>query len=152
MFQETALGLDGEPIEMATVPKTTQSNGTAGFGARLAELRKAAGFTQQQLADEVGVSRRMVAYYEGQTEHPPTTLLPAIARALKLSTDALLGLAPIAAAKKPRGARQADSRLVRRLQAIEKLEPAEKRQVLQVLDAFIERGQLKRKMASRNSG
>lgn len=66
MFQETALGLDGEPIEMATVPKTTQSSGTAGFGARLAELRKAAGFTQQQLADEVGVSRRMVAYYEAR--------------------------------------------------------------------------------------
>ena len=37
-----------------------------------------------------------------------------------------------------------DSRL-RRLQQLENLEPTEKRQVLQVLDAFIERGQLKRK-------
>ena len=43
---------------------------------------------------------------------------------------------------------EGDSRLRRRLLAIEKLDLAEKRQVLQVLDAFIERGQLKRKMES----
>jgi hypothetical protein len=42
-----------------------------------------------------------------------------------------------------------DSRLRRRLLAIEKLDVAEKRQVLQVIDAFIERGQLKRKAESR---
>ena len=40
------------------------------------QLREAAGYTQQELADEVGVSRRMIAYYEGQSTHPPTTLLP----------------------------------------------------------------------------
>jgi len=50
------------------------------------------------------------------------------------------------------GQRQAkqegDSRLRRRLLAIEKLETNDKRQVLQLIDAFIERGQLKRKVAS----
>lgn len=110
------------------------------FGARLVELRKAAGFTQQELADEVGVSRRMVAYYEGQTDHPPTTLLPSIAKALNVTTDALLGAAPVKRMPKP-----ANSRLQRRLQQIEKLGTQEKRQVLQLIDAFIERGQLKRK-------
>jgi transcriptional regulator with XRE-family HTH domain len=97
------------------MPKSKSEASVVGFGERLAQLRKAAGFTQQEVANEVGVSRRMIAYYEGQTEHPPTTLLPALARALKLSTDALLGVAP-PAAKKARGAKQADSRLVRRLQ------------------------------------
>lgn len=33
----------------------------------------------------------------------------------------------------------------RRLQQLEKLPPEERRQIVQVLDAFIERGQLKRK-------
>lgn len=42
-----------------------------------------------------------------------------------------------------------DSRLRRRLLAIEKLAVAQKRQVLQVIDAFIERGRLKRKAESR---
>ena len=42
-----------------------------------------------------------------------------------------------------------DSRLRRRLLAIEKLAVAEKRQVLQVIDVFIERGQLERKAECR---
>ena len=37
----------------------------------------------------------------------------------------------------------------RRLQQIEKLDAAEKRQVLQLVDAFIERGQLKRNVRSK---
>ena len=113
-----------------------------GFGARLAQLRKAAGYTQLELANEVGVSRRMMTYYESQSAHPPTHLLTEIARALRLSTDELLGATPIKKAARP-----ANSRLQRRLHAIEKLDVKEKRQVLQLLDAFIERGQLKQKVA-----
>lgn len=115
---------------------------TLSFGQRLAALRKARGFTQQEFADEVGISRRMVAYYEGQSQHPPTTHLPIMARVLKLSTDELLGTASI----KQRPSREQDSRLGRRLKQIEKLDAADKRQVLQLIDAFIERGQLKRKV------
>lgn len=111
-----------------------------GFGARLKALRKTAGFTQDELAAEIGVSRRMIAYYEGETEYPPTALLPRLAQALKISADELLGIAPIRKTAKP-----GNIRLQRRLQQIEALEPAEKRQVLQVLDTYIERGQLKRK-------
>lgn len=114
----------------------------AGFGARLKALRTAAGYTQDELASEVGVSRRMIAYYEGETEYPPTALLPRLAQALKISADELLGIAPLRKAAKP-----GNIRLQRRLQQIEALGPTEKRQVLQVLDAFIERGKLKKKAA-----
>ncbi len=100
---------------------------TMSFGARLAALRKAAGFTQQELANEVGTSRRMIAYYEGQTAHPPTTLLPAIATALRITTDELLGQAPV-----KRIAKSRDTRLERRLQQIE-------------------RGQLKRKVQNKQA-
>ena len=117
-----------------------------GFGTRLASLRKAAGFTQVELAAELGVSQRMVAYYEGPNATPPANLLPQIATALGVSIDALFGLDT----QKRRLVKQdGDSRLRRRLMAIEKLEAADKRQVLQLLDAFIERGQLKRKMENR---
>lgn len=115
-----------------------------GFGARLAQLRKDAGYTQAELANEVGVSRRMIAYYEGQSDHPPTGLLPAIAQALKITTDALLGASPIKKPSKP-----GNSRLARRLQQIEGLGTTEKRQVLQLIDAFIERGQLKKEKSVR---
>jgi transcriptional regulator with XRE-family HTH domain len=42
-----------------------------GFGTRLAQLRKAAGYTQEQLASELGISRRRIAYYEAESDHPP---------------------------------------------------------------------------------
>lgn len=127
------------------MPKKTKEE-TMSFGARLAALRKAAGFTQQELANEVGTSRRMIAYYEGQTAHPPTTLLPAIATALRISTDELLGQAPV-----KRIAKSRDTRLERRLQQIERLDPTERRQIMQVIDAFIERGQLKRRAQNKQA-
>lgn len=109
-----------------------------GFGARLSALRKAAGFTQQELAQDLGISRRRIAYYEGETEHPPSALLPALATALRVTTDELLGATPLR-----RKAPKADSRLQRRMQQIEKMHPKGKRQVLQLLDALIEREQLR---------
>jgi len=115
------------------------------FGERLASLRKAAGFTQVELATELGISQRMVAYYESPAATPPANLLPQIATALGVSIDELCGRS----AKRKLVKQEGDSRLRRRLLAIEKLGVAEKRQVLQLLDAFIERGQLKRKVESR---
>lgn len=136
--------------ESAKTTKTTKTTKAAkeeglSFGQRLANLRKAAGFTQIELATELGVSQRMVAYYESPAATPPANLLPQIAAALGVSIDDLFGVG----AKRRLVKQDGDSRLRRRLLAIEKLAVAEKRQVLQVIDAFIERGQLKRKAESR---
>lgn len=62
------------------------------FGKKLAQFRKVKGVTQQELADKIGVSRRVIAYYEGETNFPPTHLLIPIAKALRVSVDELLGL------------------------------------------------------------
>ena len=114
------------------------------FGPRLAQLRKSAGYTQIEFAEAVGISQRMVAYYEAPEAMPPAHLLPNIARVLGVTADALLGTTPI---KRP--AKVGDSRLERRIQQIEKLDASDKRQVLQLIDAFIERGQLKRNVRSK---
>lgn len=125
--------------------KRIQTEEATGFGPRLAELRKAAGFTQVELAAELGISQRMVAYYESPGAMPPASLLPAIANAFGVSIDELFGR-PI---KRKLVKQEGDSRLRRRLLAIEKLDVSERRQVLQLLDAFIERGQLKRRSNAR---
>ena len=122
------------------IQSSEQTNNDSDFGERLAALRKAAGFTQVELAAELGISQRMVAYYESPQAAPPATLLPSIATALGVSIDELFGRS----GKRRLVKQDGDSRLRRRLLAIEKLEPAEKRQVLQLLDALIERGHLKR--------
>lgn len=152
-IQASQIGKVATPSKVgktAAVSKTVQAVKAAkeedlSFGQRLASLRKAAGFTQIEMAAELGVSQRMVAYYESPAATPPANLLPQIALALGVSIDELFGVG----AKRRLVKQDGDSRLRRRLLAIEKLAVAEKRQVLQVIDALIERGQLKRKVESR---
>jgi len=62
----------------------------ADFGTRLVALRKAARLTQEELATRIGVSRRVIAYYEGETEYPPTHILPRLAEVLGVSLGKLL--------------------------------------------------------------
>ncbi len=100
----------------------------------MARLRKAAGFSQREVAAEIGISQRMVAYYEGETEYPPAHLLPALARLLGVTTDVLLGVEAVKD-KTSLGSQ----RLWRRFKRLEKLPATERKQVLAVLDAFIDR-------------
>jgi transcriptional regulator with XRE-family HTH domain len=104
-----------------------------GFGARLAALRQARGLSQEALADLVDVSRRVIAYYEVQSAQPPGALLVALARALKVSTDELLGVKPVRDTLAPKTAR-----LLKRLQRIEELPPADQRAVLKLVDAMLD--------------
>ena len=109
----------------------------ADFGKRLAQLRKAAGYTQQELADEINSTRRVIAYYETESDQPPANILADLAKALGSSTDALLGLTEQQTPK-------LSSRLERRLKKMETLTPKAKRQLVQLIDTFIEAEQLKK--------
>jgi transcriptional regulator with XRE-family HTH domain len=62
------------------------------FGKRLAACRKAKGLTQAQLGDLVGVSYRVIAYYEKETQYPPARLIVPLANALGVTADELLGI------------------------------------------------------------
>ncbi len=55
------------------------------IGGRLRELRKAAGFTQMQLADKARIAQASVSQYEAGRWMPPPTTFDRIARALRLS-------------------------------------------------------------------
>jgi transcriptional regulator with XRE-family HTH domain len=109
------------------------------FGKRLSKLRKDAGYTQVELAKELDVTQRMVSYYEGHSEFPPSSLIPNLAQLLGVSSDELLGIKPVKKTKQP------DTRLMRRLQQIEKLGTSKKRQLLQIIDTFVEAEQLRKK-------
>jgi transcriptional regulator with XRE-family HTH domain len=125
------------------MPKRKLEPAPETFGRRLARLRKAAGYSQRALAAELGISQRMVAYYESQTEHPPTHLLPSLADALSLTTDQLLGREAVSPRKAPK-----NQQLLRRLRTVESLPAAERRQVLHLIDALVERNLLRRQKAS----
>lgn len=118
------------PNSDAAMPKQIDPQ-TQGFGERLVQFRKAAGYTQQQLADEIGASRRQIAYYEGESEHPPASLLITLALALNVSTDQLLGV------QSTRKLASVSTRLERRIKQIERMPPKPKQQLLGIIDTFI---------------
>jgi len=104
------------------------------FGKRLASLRKELGFTQTELGEKVGVSCRVIAYYEGETHYPPAHLIEPLAKALKISTDELLGVKILQQQRDPQQAA-----LWRRLKKIESLPKRDQKALLHYLDALVQK-------------
>jgi transcriptional regulator with XRE-family HTH domain len=120
--------------ESSMPKKKLHTKSSETFGQRLARLRKAAGYSQRSLAAELDISQRMVAYYESQTEHPPTHLFPALADALGITSDQLLGRERIRPRKAPR-----NERLLRQLRQVEKLPPRARHAVLETIEGLVTR-------------
>jgi transcriptional regulator with XRE-family HTH domain len=114
--------------DMETMKGRTLEN----FGRRLADLRKTRGLTQIDLGREVGVSNRVIAYYEEDGAQPPGPMLVDLAKALRISVDQLLGVKPLKEKTSPRTAR-----LLNRLRRVEELSLADQRALLRYLDALL---------------
>jgi hypothetical protein len=80
----------------------------------------------------------MIAYYEKQPQFPPVHVLTVLAGALGIASQEIMGQKGGKTGPEPM-----DMRIRRRLEQIEKLEEKEKRQVIQLLDTFIEKNRLK---------
>lgn len=111
------------------------------IGRRIAEIRKAKGFTQDELGAEIGVSKRMMSHYE--QGWPPSYILPKVAHALGVSIDELAGLKPPHGNGNGNGKgngpapRPGQMRLWRRLKKIERLPPSTRKAVLKVIDGLL---------------
>ena len=66
--------------------------GETSFGERLQSIRKARGLTQVQLAEAARTTQRAVSYYETEAGFPPAPAAIALAEALQVTTDELLGV------------------------------------------------------------
>ena len=62
------------------------------LGQHIRAARESAGFTQENLAEAVGVSRTAVARWESDDIEPRLQNLISIADLLRVSTDSLLGI------------------------------------------------------------
>lgn len=60
------------------------------IGAKLTELRRKKGLTQNQLAEMLGISAPAVSKWENNSSYPDITLLCPLARALDTNVDTLL--------------------------------------------------------------
>ena len=61
------------------------------MGKRISDLRKSKGMTQEQLAQQLGVTAQAVSKWENDLSCPDISILPPLAEALGVTTDELLG-------------------------------------------------------------
>lgn len=114
------------------------------FGYRLRQRRMAAGLSQAELGRQVGLSMRMVSYYEAESDQPPPgDVVAKFSKSLRTSSDELLGIKPLKEAVS-----MGSLRMLKRLQRIQKLPRHDQRTVLAVLDGLL----AKRNGAGDNNG
>ena len=102
------------------------------LGARIAQMRKNQGLTQVQLAQALGISQQMVGSYEVGRRRVPVSMLPALARALRVQIDELLGDAVKVHAK-----RGPASQLQRSMERINELPRQKQRFVVEMLETML---------------
>ena len=101
------------------------------LGARIAEFRKSAAITQVQLAETLSVSQQTVASWEVGRRGVPVAILPALARALSVSIENLIG------EKATPGKRGPTPQLQQKIERLTRLPKAQQRLVLQMLDGVL---------------
>jgi transcriptional regulator with XRE-family HTH domain len=122
--------IEGLPVPSARKARAPHET----FGQRLARLRKARGLSQTALGKQIGISKRMVVYYEVESDRPPAHLLPAIAKALTVSIDDLMATGHL-----PSEPVEVDVRVWRRFQRLQALPPDARKTVLKILDSLLDR-------------
>jgi transcriptional regulator with XRE-family HTH domain len=98
----------------------------------LAQLREAAGLTQAQLGERVGVHSSNIAFWELSGTPPRGEVLPKLAQALNVTIDELLGATP------PKPKKQAaKGRLQQVFEEAAKLPRRQQQKIIEMAEAFI---------------
>ena len=117
--------------EMAGRPPTKEA---PPFGRRLAQARKAAGLSQEELAAKLGTTRVNLAYYERKAENPTLEFLNRCAEALKVPASGLIGEADAAGRRRP----GPKSKLEKQLDAVRGLPRAKQKFVSEFLETVLQ--------------
>lgn len=104
----------------------------AQLGAKVAELRKAEGITQVQMAEQLGVSQQTINSYEVGRRRIPVSTLPVLASMLGVAMEELIGTSPVAARK-----RGPTPKLQQQMERIQRLPKAQQRMVMHTLDTLL---------------
>jgi transcriptional regulator with XRE-family HTH domain len=97
------------------------------FGKRLTEVRKTKKFSQDELAKKIDVHGAVIGRYERDEVKPSIETAAAIAQALDVSLDYLVGNSDLLLEKN----------VIKRIQDIQKLDDNEKEHVFALMDAFL---------------
>ncbi len=108
------------------MPKTKRES----FQVRLAQIRKAKGLTQYDLADMTGISHRMIVHYEKHSKKMDPAIVVRLAKALKVSIDELMGYKPTMEKEPP----VKNRRLLKKLKAFDELPEKDQKKVIEHIE------------------
>ena len=102
------------------------------LGQRLAEARKAAGLTQTQLAEQLGIAQQTLAHYEMGRLRIAVALLPPVIKILGITVEELMG------EQVPPAKRGPAPKLQQQIERIQQLPRTQQRFVMQMLDTVLQ--------------
>jgi transcriptional regulator with XRE-family HTH domain len=105
--------------------------GNEGLGKRLARIRKERGFTQVQLATQIGIIQSLVSDYETDRLKLSAEMAVRFALALGITTDELLHSSVKTPGKAP------SRKVLRRLEQIESLPRRKQEALIMTIDQFL---------------
>jgi len=118
----------------------------ATFGEKLKKLRKDRGWSQDELGRRVGVHGRHIGKYEIGRAMPNADTVVRIAETLGVTIDYLL-LDDLAAESAPSAALR-DEELLRKFEAVEKMDDEDRRVIASLIDAYIKKHQIESVLAA----
>jgi transcriptional regulator with XRE-family HTH domain len=120
--------------------------GETSFGERLQSIRKARGFTQVQLAEAAGTTQRAISYYETEAGFPPAPAVIDLAKALRVTTDELLGVKP---PKVERIDENSEARRMwKRFQLVSELPERDQKAVIRLINSLVAVGSVRKNHTS----
>ncbi len=113
------------------------------FGIRLRNIRNSKGFTQEQLAEITGISRRMICHYETMVKRPSLDKVTKIANALNVRIEELLEQDNISHTKSKKNIEFISFKVMRKARLIERLPPKDQKVIFGLIDSLAEKNILK---------
>ena len=101
------------------------------FGKRVAAARRKKGLTQRELAELLGVSLKMVDYYERRASNVTIDVVRKLAKVLGISADELVGISGKRTKPGPK------SKLRSQIEQIERLPKAKQQTISEILEMAV---------------
>lgn len=101
------------------------------YGSRLKSLREAAGLSIRELARQIGEDHSNVRYWELSGKPPRSDVLAALAQALGVTVEEILGV------PKQRHGTAPSSRTGRAFEAVARLPRRQQKKIVEVVEAFV---------------
>lgn len=109
------------------------------IGDKISALRKKKGWSQTQLAQQIGASREIIGKYERNENSPSIEMALKMANAFDITVDFLLGYGEYASY---------DKQIIERIRDIQKMDDRTKNILFDVIDTYIQNFKTKQAFAS----